>query len=1060
MAVPSQLYSSFNTIVHMNSTPLTVHGQQLRQLLEKTFSGSITEAETIQLIASYLALDGKSLNNRLQKKNDGAIAFKAIARELLKDLHSDDKTLSDYFAKLIQAYLENDEQSLARYLNETGPGSDRFKQYAERVQQENILVLGIPGSIPHTQHREKQAKERLELGKKYDWSLYTCQSIHLRDRPEKKNHDGIINWVRVTLPEKDAHWLQPHENDINTPIGWVRAHDHIVFSNDALRNYQFNVSYPDGIDHLPAHTELPAFKRVDLVTPARYDGIRFAPLAIYIAYEDDEATKPLFYVMEGGNALGQAKVLYPSTTNLANPVLMKTGYLPTPFSNADNYYLSHTEFDGLDPVYVSIKVYTEAELQKGYDNFHFQIQLALQRSSLEAVASLDNFLLPAKQLLDAFLRIMELSALGMPNTAPTPKMVIQEGIHTLEVDGQKVGEAVEHFVAHPEQAIRDLFHRMEQGIFDAADLQELQNHGQLHEGLIKKILGELKALRQIKHAGTHKEWQNQLANQVVQPLHYYKPVSLNHPRDKDSIVNILKKALETGNTVKAAGSGHSYSDIATTPDFFIDTHSLNAISDLTRPITGQLSQEMLQSKLQLGLQPIAWPNYDPDNHHALFETEAGITIKDLNDALCARNLGLMNMGGYDGQTIMGAISTSTHGSGISLQPFPDMLESLVLATTGRWNGHCIDTTSGKSEVYLYRIERTNGITDPAKYNDPTIILIQDDNCFNSVICSMGCMGVVYSIVMKVMQMYWLSETRYETTLDKVMELLAPNSSNAGSIPDKLKDVRNLEVLVHPYPMDGLKVLEMNPNTAPETYYPYFKCLITERQIVADPGGILERKGHRNFFTQLAGMFKLSFEIIVGIMNHIPEIIPIIVNTALKGLVDTNYINKYWHIYGLGLNQDAGFATEIGFSLEKEDGSYTQEHFQAAVDKIHAIAQNARVNGLQYQSSPFSLRFVKASDAHLSMMHGVNTCMIEMDMTTGTYGGPEIMMRYQNGMYALGGRPHWGLEFDHLTGSNDLLQQLYPNLENWMNVYNQFNSEGTFNNKSTDRLGFTKINFQR
>ena len=30
---------------------------------------------------------------------------------------------------------------------------------------------------------------------------------------------------------------------------------------------------------------------------------------------------------------------------------------------------------------------------------------------------------------------------------------------------------------------------------------------------------------------------------------------------------------------------------------------------------------------------------------------------------------------------------------------------------------------------VYRIEKTNGITDPAKFNEPGIELIQDDNIF-------------------------------------------------------------------------------------------------------------------------------------------------------------------------------------------------------------------------------------------------------------------------------------------------------------------------------------------
>jgi len=455
-----------------------------------------------------------------------------------------------------------------------------------------------------------------------------------------------------------------------------------------------------------------------------------------------------------------------------------------------------------------------------------------------------------------------------------------------------------------------------------------------------------------------------------------------------------------------------------------------------------------------------WPSYDPENHRALVEMESGVTIHDLNLELEQRNLGLLNMGGYDGQTIMGVISTATHGSGITLGPFSDMVRSMVLATTGTWKGHTLGGKPGVAGVNLYRIEPRDGITDPSKYADPTIQLIQDDACFNAAICSMGCFGVVYSVVLEVMQMYWLEENRSLTTLDKLLHTLAANPSNTGAIPTALSSTRNYEVLVHPYPMKDGKVLAMDPAQPPSTYYPYFKCLVTERNIAPPPDNPAQRSGGRNFITQLLGMFNITFEVLVDMLNFWPELIPYAIDLSLNGLVDKDYINKSFEIYDLGLNANAGFATEIGFALQNSSGSYVRDHFQAAVDRIHNVAQRARVLGQQYQTSPFSLRFVKSSRASLAMMQGINTCMIEMDMVTGTYGGPEVMMRYQDSMYELGGRPHWGLEFDHLTGSHDLIGQMYPNLSSWIAVYGQFNELGTFNNSFTDRVGFSRMAFQR
>jgi hypothetical protein len=496
--------------------------------------------------------------------------------------------------------------------------------------------------------------------------------------------------------------------------------------------------------------------------------------------------------------------------------------------------------------------------------------------------------------------------------------------------------------------------------------------------------------------------------------------------------------------VKAAGSGHSYSDVATTPDLFIDTHGLCRVASSDSPITGQLSPSVVRGPLTLALGPISWSSYAPEQNHALIELEAGITIRALNAALEARNLGLCNMGGYDGQTIVGAISTSTHGSGIGLGPFPDMVRSLVLATTGTWNGKTISGASSGSGVNYYRIEPKDGITDPAKYSDAQIALIQDDDCFNAAICSMGCFGVIYSVVLEVMQMYWLSETRSLTSLDKLMQQLAPNPNNPQHLPDVLLNTRNLEVLIQPYPMRFLEVIEMDPGQPISHYDPYFTCLVTQRVIAPKPSA--PPKPRPDTPDWLGTLLDIALHVE-------PKLTPQAIDVSLLTLVNNDYVNKSYDIYDLGLEGGVGFAAEIGFSLDDASGNYTQQNFRAAIDQIHRTAQLARTQGMQYQTSAFSLRFVKSSRASLSMMQGRNTAMIEMDMLTGTYAGKEIMYRYETESYALGGRPHWGLEFDVLSGNNGLLKQMYPLLSRWQAVYQQFNALGTFDNRFTQRMGF-------
>src|SRR5947209_18666555 len=76
---------------------------------------------------------------------------------------------------------------------------------------------------------------------------------------------------------------------------------------------------------------------------------------------------------------------------------------------------------------------------------------------------------------------------------------------------------------------------------------------------------------------------------------------------------------------------------------------------------------------------------------------SGTPIHELNAWLDRHRLALQQMGGYDGQTLAGVVSTSTHGSGVKFGPFPDYVRSVDL----------VDGTGGPR-----RVEPSGGPTDP------------------------------------------------------------------------------------------------------------------------------------------------------------------------------------------------------------------------------------------------------------------------------------------------------------------------------------------------------------
>ena len=477
-------------------------------------------------------------------------------------------------------------------------------------------------------------------------------------------------------------------------------------------------------------------------------------------------------------------------------------------------------------------------------------------------------------------------------------------------------------------------------------------------------------------------WKNCVENQVVQPLQYL------HPKTYQELLAIVNFAKANSLKVKAIGSGHSFSDIVQTTDLLIDTHELKGVI----PLDASLIKPGVETS-------------------TLFHVECGITIHDLNSALEQKGLALLNMGGYDAQTIIGATSTATHGSGITLGPLSSSIVSIVLIS---------------DEGVTYRIEPSAGITDRAKYMHeyPTNVLVQDDDWFNAVTVGMGCLGVVYSVILRVAKLYYLSETRVISDWDAVRNDLAE-----GSVLDKY---RHYEVLVNPYAIDGKHT-----------------CMVTMRDIADKPTKPIWDRPHRNFFSELISAIPDIEKGLLFLFDTFPEVAPYLINEAMKSLEDAGYVNVWYKILNIGTANDiSAYSAEVGFPMTT---------FIDAVEDILAMAERMRESGKVYLTSPFSLRFVKKSDAFLAMQEGRDTCMIEMPTINGTFAGFNILRQYETLMYKHSGRPHWG-QVNHLTGSHDFIRTMYPKYDRWMQVYKQLNKNGMFDNSFTDRCGFSSQTF--
>lgn len=236
--------------------------------------------------------------------------------------------------------------------------------------------------------------------------------------------------------------------------------------------------------------------------------------------------------------------------------------------------------------------------------------------------------------------------------------------------------------------------------------------------------------------------------------------------NREQIVTALVERVRSGDDskIRAVGSGHSHSNAPEPPENYMDLNrggpessednGANDVLQNEHEGNHWLKSDDQLSSIQSERNTSGHETYPLDREH-LKRLEAGVTLRRLNRHILDENgYALKNMGSFDGQTIAGAINTSTHGTGVRLSSVADSVESVEIVTVPK-------SASGKPIVRSYRIEPEDGITDRESFEADTdrhrTELIQDDDVFYSTVVGYGCMGVAYAYTLHVRDSYWLRE---------------------------------------------------------------------------------------------------------------------------------------------------------------------------------------------------------------------------------------------------------------------------------------------------------------
>ncbi|MFF4918201.1 D-arabinono-1,4-lactone oxidase [Streptomyces tendae] len=143
--------------------------------------------------------------------------------------------------------------------------------------------------------------------------------------------------------------------------------------------------------------------------------------------------------------------------------------------------------------------------------------------------------------------------------------------------------------------------------------------------------------------GRNGTWRNWGGNITARPAREVAPASV------DELADAVRRAAEDGLRIKAVGTGHSFTSIAATDGVLIRPQLLTGIRSV-------------------------------DRDAMTVTVEAGTPLKRLNMALAREGLSLTNMGDIMEQTVSGATSTGTHGTGRDSASIAAQIRGLELVT--------------------------------------------------------------------------------------------------------------------------------------------------------------------------------------------------------------------------------------------------------------------------------------------------------------------------------------------------------------------------------------------
>lgn len=229
------------------------------------------------------------------------------------------------------------------------------------------------------------------------------------------------------------------------------------------------------------------------------------------------------------------------------------------------------------------------------------------------------------------------------------------------------------------------------------------------------------------------QWTNWSGGVVCYPEQILRPASV------DEIVDVVKTAVSQNKTIRLVGAGHSFTPVVQTNSLLVSLDNYQGIESV-------------------------------DHETGYVKVRAGTRLHHLGSALKEHGLAQENLGDIDDQSIAGAVSTGTHGTGAKLRTIATQVVAMTLV-------------NGRGEAV-------------------TISEAEHSELLNAARISLGMLGIIVDVTLRTIPAYKLHAHIQAATLDDVLQNLPVHKEN-----------RHFEFFWFPH-TKAVQLKEMNMTEAP------------------------------------------------------------------------------------------------------------------------------------------------------------------------------------------------------------------------------------------------------